>query len=294
MLDRMLWILPFGFYVPLTLGLIAHYLQPGDAPGYDGWLYRQAAATYVAGGDPWSVGASNAHFPGAPSTIIAFLPSVLVPADLWRPLTVLICLAAGAFIIRRYGYSWLWLTYPPLATGILLGQPGVAVVALLITRVAFAAPLIKPWAGIPLLFRPRLALLAVALALATFAAASVLWLEWTRRLPELSARLSSELHGGVPLWANLLGAIALFVILRRRPSEAPWLAVSALWPFPEYHNAILALPTRRRVVLLILALVPGPAAVVAYAGWILAEPAIRRWPIVDGLVVRDRIIEAAR
>jgi hypothetical protein len=274
MLDRMLWILPFGFYVPLTLGLIAHYLQPGDAPGYDGWLYRQAAATYASGGDPWSVGASNAHFPGAPSTIVAFLPSVLVPADLWRPLTVLICLAAGALIIRRFGYSWLWLTYPPLATGILLGQPGVAVVALLITRFAAAAPLIKPWAGIPLLFRPRRALLAVALAIATFVAASGLWLEWIRRLPELSARLSSELHGGVPLWANALGAIALFVIWRQRPSEAPWLAVSALWPFPEYHNAILALPTRRRVVLLILALVPGPTVVVAYACWILVEPLV--------------------
>src|SRR6185369_3179614 len=63
-LDRLLWLLPFGFYVPLTLGLIAHYLQPGDAPGYDGWLYREAAATFLAGGDPWSVGASNAHFPG--------------------------------------------------------------------------------------------------------------------------------------------------------------------------------------------------------------------------------------
>src|SRR5689334_17671408 len=94
LVDRLLLWLPFGFYVPLTLGLIAHYLQPGDAPGYDGWLYREAASTYLTGGDPWSVGLPDAHFPGAPSTILAFLPTVIVPADVWRALSVVICLAA--------------------------------------------------------------------------------------------------------------------------------------------------------------------------------------------------------
>jgi hypothetical protein len=209
-------------------------------------------------------------------------------------LSVILCLAAGAFVIRRSGLHWLWLTYPPVATGILLGQPGVIVVALLLTRLAAAAPLLKPWAGIPLLFRPRVALIAVGLGIATFLVASGLWLEWLRRFSELSARLSNELHGGVPIWANVAGAVALFVIWRRRPSEAPWLAVSALWPFPEYHNAILALPTRRRAVLLLLALVPGPAVVVGYALWIVAEPTILRSPTFGAMVVPDRLVEATQ
>jgi hypothetical protein len=274
LIDLLLSWVPFGFYVPLTAGLILHYLRPGDAPGYDGWLYRQAAATWLAGGDPWSVGLPNAHFPGAPSSIIAFVPTVALPPDLWRGLVVVLCLAAGAFLVRRLGYSWLWLAYPPLSTGILLGQPGVIVGALLVTRLAVLAPLFKPWAGIPLLFQPRRAIVAAAIGLATVVLASGLWLEWFRRLPELSARLSTELHGGMPVWASAVGAAALFVVWRRRPDDAPWLAVSAVWPYPEYHNAILAMPTRNRPVLLILAVLPGPLAVVLYAVFLLLEPVV--------------------
>ena len=283
--ELLLWWLPFGFYVPLTLGLILHYTQPGDAPGYDGWLYREAAATWLRGGDPWSVGNAVAHFPGAPSSIVAFVPTVVVPAEIWRPLGVVLCLAAAAFLVRRLGYSWLWLAYPPLATGILLGQPGVGVGALLVTRLAAAAPLLKPWAGIPLLFRPRFAIAAAAIGLSAVVIAFPLWLEWIRRLPELSARLSTELHGGMPLWASVVGGAALVIIWRLRPDDAPWLAVSAIWPYPEYHNAILALPTRKRPLLFILALVPGPAAVVAYAVWLVFAPRLReRSPL---LATRD-------
>lgn len=279
--QRILWIVPFGWYVPVTAGLVIHYTVPGDAPGYDGWLYRQAAVAFLSGHDPWATGVAGAHFAGAPSTILAFIPATLVPADVWRPSAVLGMLLVGAWMARRLEISIAWLAYPPLAVGVLLGQPGVLVAGLLLGRSAALAPVIKPWAGFVLGFWPRRAIVAAGIGLITVAVAPDLWLRWIERLPELSARLSSELHGSLPLWVPAVGGVALIVIWRIRPAQAPWLAVSALWPYPEFHNAIVAMPTRLPLLLFGLALVPGPLVVVAYALWLLGNDFLHRWPHGD-------------
>lgn len=259
-----------GYSVAMLLLVGADYAANGKLPGYDGWLYREASATWLAGGDPWSVGVSHAHFAGAPTTILSFVPAVVIPGDAFRWLFVGVCLAAAVYALRRIGLPLYWLLYAPLGVAVILGQPGVLVLALLVS-VPVLAPLIKPFAGLPLLWRPRDAGLAIAGAVVTMLAATDLWLDWWRRLPALSARLTAELHGAEPLPVVIGGAAALVIVAWRRPQHARWLAVAALWPLPEYHYAILALPTRLPWLLLLMAVVPGPIPVIAYAVWILAH-----------------------
>ena len=112
------WVVPFAFYIPLSVGLTAHFIELGNPPGYDAWLYREAASAALNGSDPWSVGAANAHFPGAPSTIVAFVPATFIPAVVWQWLFVAACLVAGVLLIRHVRLSIAWLAYPPICTGI--------------------------------------------------------------------------------------------------------------------------------------------------------------------------------
>ncbi len=277
--SRTLELLAFGYYAAMVLLVIADYLEKGKLPGYDGWLYREASAAWAAGGDPWSVGAIHSHYSGAPTTVLAYLPTVLIPGDLWRSLSVLVSLAAAVYVLRAIRLPVYWLVYTPLTVAIILGQPGVLVLALLVSPLAAGAPLIKAFAGLPLLLRWREAVVAVGLGLATMVLASGLWLDWLRRLPEISTRLANELHGSQPPSLIALGGIALLVIIWRRPQHARWLAISALWPLPEYHYAIFALPTRLPWLLLAMAFQPGPWPVIAYAAFVL---------VADWLRDRDR------
>jgi hypothetical protein len=259
----------FTWYVVVSAALVVAHVSSAHTVGFDGWLYREASATWLAGGDPWSVGPGNAHFAGTPATVLAFVPTTFLPGEAWRIASVVVATAAAVYALRRAGLRLYWLVYPPLFVGILLGQPSVLILALLLSPAAFLAPVVKAIGGIPLLSRPWHAVAAGAVGIAAIIAAPALWRDWLARLPELSTRLQAELHGGSPWWLVGLGAIALLVIVRYRPEHAPWLAVPALWPLPEYHYGILALPTGVPLLLAAIAIVPGQIPIVLYAGWLL-------------------------
>jgi hypothetical protein len=259
----------FTWYVVVSAALVVAHLSSAHTVGFDGWLYREASATWLAGGDPWSVGPGNAHFAGTPATLLAFVPTTFLPGEAWRIASVVVAAAAAVYALRRAGLRLYWLIYPPLFVGVLLGQPSVLILALLLSPAAFLAPVVKAIGGIPLLWRPWHAVAAAVVGAAAILVAPGLWREWLARLPELSARLQAELHGGSPWWLVGLGAIALLVIIRYRPEHAPWLAVPALWPLPEYHYGILALPTGVPLLLAAIAIVPGQLPIVLYAGWLV-------------------------
>jgi hypothetical protein len=268
-LRRAIEIGSFTWYVIVSAALVIAHVSSAHTLGFDGWLYREASATWLAGGDPWSVGADNAHFAGTPATLLAFVPTTFVSGDAWRLGSVALAAAAAVYALRRATLPLYWLIYPPLFVGILLGQPSVLILALLLSPAALLAPLIKAIGGIPLVWRPSHAIAAVVVGVAAILAAPDLWRDWLARLPQLSARLQAELHGGSPWWLVGLGAIALLVIIRYRPQHAPWLAVPALWPLPEYHYGILALPTGIPLLLAAIAIVPGQVPIVLYAGWLI-------------------------
>jgi hypothetical protein len=259
----------FTWYVVVSAALVIAHTSSAHTLGFDGWLYREAAATWLAGGDPWSVGADNAHFAGTPATVLAFVPTTLLPGDSWRLASVALAAGAAIYALRRARLPLYWLVYPPLFVGILLGQPSVLILALLVSPAALLAPFIKATGAIPLLWRPAHLVAAGVVGIAAFLVAPALWRDWLGRLPELSARLQAELHGGSPWWLVGLGAVALVVIVRYRPQHAPWLAVPALWPLPEYHYGILALPTGVPLLLAAIAIVPGQVPIVLYAGWLV-------------------------
>lgn len=163
--------MPFAYYVPLAIGLTIHTIQEPDPPGGDARIYKMAAEAFVAGRDPWEAGMPWAHFPGTPSVLMLYSPSAFIPDPLFSALAVLGTLALAAFIIRRLDYPWVWLLFGPLFYSIRVGQPGVLMLALLLTRFAPLAPLIKPFAALPLVGRWRPFLLAALLGLLTIVAA---------------------------------------------------------------------------------------------------------------------------
>lgn len=273
--------LPFGYYVAMSGLVLAHYVAAGDAPGYDGWLYREAAATWLSGGDPWSIGVPGAHYAGAPSSFMVYAPSLLLPGDVWRWVSVFGSLALIVAILHRLRLPLYWLAYPPIVSAVVLGQPGILTLALLLFVPALA-PAVKAFAIFPLaVMDRRKAVIASGLVLAAMVlVAPGLWLEWVSRLPELSARLAAELHQTPDYRLVAAGAVALVIVWWRDRETAGWLSIAALWPTPEYHYAIFALPTRNPWLLAGLALVAGQWTVIAYAAWVLARD------VLPGLLAR--------
>ena len=271
--DLALEFAPFGVYLVIAIAAVVRHLVDGSGFGFDALLYRNAAEAWVTGRDPWDVGIPGVQFAGAPTALFLFAPTVFVPPWLFTILAVVAAGLVSLWVVRRVGLAPYWVLYSPIAVGALLGQPTIFIVALLLTRHRWIAPLVKVIGGIPLLpLRDvRAVLLAAAAAGVTFVLAPSIWLEWFRRLPELSARLQLEL-GAKPDWLMIgIAAGALLVIWRLRPDHAPWLAVAALWPLPEVHYAAFALPTRNRAILLGLILVEPQLVVVAYALFLVIQ-----------------------
>jgi hypothetical protein len=200
-----------------------------------------------------------------------FVPTAFLPDAIWRPASFVLAIALSILVLRRLHLGIWWLAYPPITIAILLGQPGVIVLALLVLGGSWLAPSIKMYGILPLVVGRRWRAVAAALLFLGLlvAIAPGLWLEWIRRLPELTTRLYAELHDSPNIGLSVAGGIALVVIWRLRPRVAPWLAVAALWPTWEYHNAIYSLPTLNPILLLAQTLIEGRVVVVAYAAWLL-------------------------
>jgi hypothetical protein len=272
--------LPFVFYAIVSVNVCVYFLtSTWDSPGADGSLYREGAAAWLAGIDPWSVGPSHAHFSGAPSTIVAYVPAALIPDAVWRPTSFILDIVLSVLLLRRLKLGLWWLAYPPLVIAIFLGQPGVVVLSMLVLGGASLAPAIKVYALLPLIVarRWRAAIVGAALVGMTMVVAPALWIEWFHQLPALTARLYSELHDTPNLALSIAGAIAFVVVWRFAPRVAPWLAIAALWPTWEYHYAIYSLPTLNPVLLFAQTAAEGRVVVVAYAAWLIARFAIGRY-----------------
>src|SRR5450830_1845858 len=138
-----------------------------DTVGIDGRLYYRAAATFVAGGDPWTAASAQTltntwppssalvHFlfTGPPPTVLAFVPFVWIPEDAfvvgWLGLSV----AAAVYTTRRLHLPLWWILFPPLVSGLVVGNPQIVCLALLLSGSTWlqslAAPM-KAYAVIPM------------------------------------------------------------------------------------------------------------------------------------------------
>jgi hypothetical protein len=259
-------------------------IVPEGRLGFDGRIYHRAAAAWLQGMDPWSTGITlpdrTYHFAGLPPTVLAFVPTTVLPEALFGGISVVVSAAAAFWIVRKLNLAWSWLLFPPLVQGVLLGQPGVWVLALLLTANPAAEALaaaVKIYGLVPLVARLRLAgiVVFVVATIVSIALFADLWVLWAQQGVVVASRLVGEASGGVGATAYwwlippTVAAVGVIALLNRR--AAGWLAVPALWPSAQYHYPVMALPAIRILPALVFAvpILGAPAVAVILHAWLM-------------------------
>jgi hypothetical protein len=260
--------------------------------GLDARIYYRGAAVWLAGGNPADASAHMSastfpfHYAAWPPMTIVTAPFTLLPESVFVVASVIASALAAVFVIRRLKIAPYWLLFPPIVEGVISGNPSIVLLALLVSgsRVAQAmAPLLKPYAAIPLAGERRwraLALTGGLLALSLLA-----WPLWTTYLGDIggvAARLSAEAGGGLSgstIGVVMILGIAAFILLARTdPRAAGWLFVPAFWPATQFHYSTLAMPVMHPILAIGLALpLPGCPLIfiTIYAGWRVLSARLR-------------------
>lgn len=258
----------FAYWAWQTVaGIFTDWPAHLDTVGIDGRLYYRAAATFVAGGDPWTAASAQTltntwppsgalvHFlfTGPPPTVLAFVPFVPIPEWIFVPLWMALTVAAAVYTIRRLRLPIWWLLFPPLVSGISVGNPHVVSLALLLcgsTWLRWIAGPMKAYAVIPMIGERQWRALAVLIG-AVALSVVVFWPLWHQYVADYagtSSWLVGVTHGGFSaardprLLVVAVLAIGILALLDRR--AAGWLAVPALWPATQYFYSTFALPLR--------------------------------------------------
>lgn len=233
--------------------------------GVDSRLYYHATATWLAGGDPWSVRELGVFFAAPPPALLLSLPLQLVGPDFaafFWPFAGLLGMIAA---IRHYRLPIWWILFPPFLEGVLPGSADPALLGAVILGAGSLAAVTKPYAVPGMLAERRYRAVAVGV-LILFATFAVLpWGTFFARLPSISASLASQtLAQPTPAALVVTVAIAL-VSLRQRGLS---LLTPALWPSPQPHYALFSLDViRTSRVLAIGFAIPGatPIVILLYA-----------------------------
>ena len=244
----------------------------------DLWIYRNAAATALAGGDPWTSSFEGYRFAAPPPTVVAYLPFAILPPAAALALSAAILFGAAVFAVRRLRLPLWWLLFPPIVESLLVQNPDIVVLALLIaggTLTGAAAPFVKIYGLVPLAIQGRLR--AIAFACLLLLPTAPLWPGYLSHFTELQTVLSSQSVGGLSAWGTpFVVPVAVVLALIGRKASA-WLAVPLLWPSTQLHYSSMALPA--------LATRPLLAAAFSVANPLLAPVAFL---IVGTLEVVDR------
>jgi hypothetical protein len=254
--------------------------------GIDGRIYYRAASAWLNGQDPWAAGVPvngfRFDFAGPPPTVLIFVPFAWLPEDVFNAVWLGISLAAALYTLHRLRLPLWWLTFPPIAQAVLVGNPQVACLAVLVASSDWLASLaipFKAYAALPMLgeWRWRPVAILVAASAVSFAVWPGLWLTYFREFGAISSRLAAESFGGFSatrdprLLALTVVAVAALAVVDRR--AAGWLAVPALWPDSQFFYSAFALPVMNPLLAAVLAAATHPAdalapwAVIAYSAW---------------------------
>jgi hypothetical protein len=273
---------------------ISRFVRDTVPLGQDIQIYYRGVQEWLHGGDPWAaqviVGNSAFNYAGSPATTLLLVPSALLSEGqftaLWLGLTALSAVA----IVRWLRLPIWWLLFPPTTEALYSGNPQLVVLMLLLAgagRMGLLADsisvVLKVYAVVPLLGERQLRRvgLALLLTIATFVVAPSLWIHYGEQFGTISARLAQQSENGDSAFyfPMLLvpTAIAIFLLWRRDPKAAAWLAVPALWPSSEFHYSTFAQPVMTPLLAVLLA-VPiqrlVPVAIIAYVIWRFVSPPV--------------------
>jgi len=266
---------------------ISRFVRDTVPLGQDIQIYYRGVQEWLHGGDPWAaqviVRHSAFNYAGSPATTLLLAPSALLSESqftaLWLGLTALSAVA----IVRWLRLPIWWLLFPPTTEALYSGNPQLVVLMLLLAGASRTSVLadsiavvLKVYAVVPLLGERQLRRvgLALVLTIATFVVAPSLWIHYGEQFGTISARLAQQSENGDSAFyfPMLLvpTAIAIFLLWRRDPKAAAWLAVPALWPSSEFHYSTFAQPVMTPLLAILLA-VPiqrlVPVAIILYVFW---------------------------
>lgn len=265
-----------------------------DIVGINGRLYYRAAATFVAGGNPWTAVTAQTFentwppssqfvtsaFVGPPPTVLAFVPFIWIPEWIFVPSWLGLSAVAAVYIIRRLRLPIWWVLFPPLVSGVSVGNPHIVALALLLSGSDLlrwlAAPL-KAYAVVPMVTERQWRTLSILLVAGVLSIAAFwpLWHQYIIGYGKMQDWLIGATLGGFSaardprLFALAAVAIAALALMDYR--AAGWLAVPALWPATQYFYSTFALPLRSPWLMAMLAIggqradALVPWAIIAYA-----------------------------
>ena len=228
-----------------------------DIVGIDADHYQRAANTWLAGGDPWSVTAGGGiHYASAPHTLLFYVPTSFLPLPVAVAIWVVVGLLASIWLVHLLKVPLWWIAFPPLLQSIWNGNPQTVALALLVVGGSAAgalAVLIKLYAAIPLLARPRSLVIAGIAVVVTLP-----FLPWQLYLQDglgISGHLVTAWNGSAWRVPVLVPPTLLALWVLRRDG-AEWLAVPAAWPATQFYYVAMAVPAlvRRPLVVAIVAL----------------------------------------
>ena len=279
---RLATILPLVFAISTGIQ-ITRYITIPEWIGFDASLYAAAAGAWLSGADPWSVSSNGIPFGAPPPTLLPFVPFAWMPGSLVALLWIVGSFAAAMLAIRALGLRWWWIAFWPIVDGCLVGNPNIAVLALLVIskqRFASLSPILKIYAAIPLMAERRWKSIAISGVILLVTFAFLPWSTWFASLPAISSSLdrfadTTSVAGNVPLMA--IGLLALASLGLRR---AGWLFVPVLWPWTQTHYLAISVPVLTPTIAILWS-VPGlpPSAVLGSV--ILAAVGFRFFPSAD-------------
>jgi hypothetical protein len=249
------------------------WIAKPDVFAIDARHYQRAAAAWLAGGNPWAVAEQGVPYASGPHTLLFYAPTNLLPLDIAVAIWMLIGLGVAVWTVRRLDLPIWWLAFPPLAHALWNGNPQTLLVAMLVANHPLAsagAVLVKLYAGLAVLFRPRHWLVVGVALLVTLPL-----LPWQLYLDEglgVARHIAGAWNGSawrVPILLVPPTVIGLWV-LRRKGAE--WLAVPAIWPATQFYYVSTVLPlVARRPVLAALLAAPIPLMAPAVVIWLAAR-----------------------